>query len=479
MGKISTFFRISSAYEQANVAEHKKFFYNRKPRVFQVMHSISLGRLRAIPIHKKFPLQPACRERANYCFFEYFERKKIKKILRRYLTWYRYGYILYYAMMKKGGFTMKVKVTNLKDFRSALSFAALASEASKALEIAGCVLLEAKDNKLTMTFTDLSMRVQAEIPAEIAEEGAIAVNAKNLASFIKNAKSTMVIEAYEDKVKLCSEKAEIVLKAFNAEDFPLGTEAEADIVYTITIQANILKQALEKLLFIPLPNDWKPIESSIYMHISNGELRFCATDKFRLGIVSLTKQCDIENVSALLPERAARALYKIVDVVPVDDVTILLSAKRIATRTVTVSKISAVSFFAGSFTLFSPSLDYEYPEYQKILAGKIVGTARVNRKHFVDVLRPLAKMKGTGIIKLSYDQSLIVAYEENGMKAISRIPCRTNGSVPQVSVNARFLFEPMSIIKDEEVTMKFSGALTPIIIEAKDYMYVVAPFRLP
>jgi DNA polymerase-3 subunit beta len=380
--------------------------------------------------------------------------------------------------MRKGGFSMKVKVTNLKDFRNALSFATLSSEASKALEVAGCVLLEAKEDKLTMTFTDLSMRVKAEIPAEIVEEGTIAVNAKNLASFVKNTEGWVVIEACEDKVKLYSEKAEIVLKAFNAEDFPLGIEVEADIVYAITIQANILKQALEKLLFIPLPNDCKPVESSIYMHISNGELRFCATDKFRLGIVSLTKQCNIENVSTLLPERAARALYRIVNIVPANDVTILLYARKIATRTVTVSKISAVSFFAGSFVLLSPSLDYEYPEYQRILAGRIVGTVRVNRKQLVDALRPLAKTKE--IIRLSYDQNhLVVIYEENGTKAISRIHCRANGSVPQFAVNTRFLLEPLKVIKDEEITMKFSGPLMPVIVESKDYTYVVAPFRLP
>jgi DNA polymerase-3 subunit beta len=181
-------------------------------------------------------------------------------------------------------YTVKARITNLSAFRDALSFSDVAKGTMEILE---CALIEAQNNMLTVTFSDLCIWLVAEVPAEVEEEGAVAIKARLLEGFVRGVKEPVVIKTHKDTVVVSSGEAELKLAPYSAEDFPRDIEAET--ICTVTIRADVLKQALKKLLFIPSKDELQPARSSVYLHVVDGELRAVATDGVRLGIVPVMK----------------------------------------------------------------------------------------------------------------------------------------------------------------------------------------------
>jgi len=366
---------------------------------------------------------------------------------------------------------LKVKVTNLDALRNALSFSDMAYTA-KRMGILECTLIEARDNVLTLTFSDLRFWLQTEIPAEVIEGGSVAVSTTLLEGFVRHAENPVTITALGDKVVVASGEAELKLAAYDDEDFP--REVEARTICTITVQADVLRQALKKILFIPLKDELKPAKSSVYMHVVDRELRLVATDGVRIGIVPLLKQCDVENADVLFPRQAMQILQKLINIVPACDVTIAFMA--------TTFTISRTVFMVGSFSLSSPVLDYEYPNYQRLIPDRIVSEVRVDRELIVKALRTLCRANRVVKLNPGHDSLTLslVARDGSDIANTRRVKhCEIQGEIPQIAFDARLLLEPLGVIDDEEVTIRFSGPSLPAVVEGKDYTYIVMPMRLP
>lgn len=354
---------------------------------------------------------------------------------------------------------MKARITNLSALHDALSFSDVAKGTMEILE---CALIGAQNNMLTVTFSDLCIWLGVEVPAEVEEGGEVAVKARLLEGFVRSVKEPVVIKTHRDRVVVSSGEAELKLAPYDAEDFPRDIEAET--ICTVTVRADVLKQALKKLLFIPSKDELQPVRSSVYLHVVDGELRVVATDGVRLGIVPVMKGCSVERAEGLFPKYTMQILQKLISTVSPDDVTIAF-------------KTSMAVFSVGPFSLSSPVLEYAYPDYQRVFPEKIVGEVRTNRKQLVGALCLSAMV--SKIVKLSHDcDFLVLVSEGDNTIATDRIKCEIHGEIPKIAFNTRFLLGPLTAIDDEEVVMRFSGPLSPAVLESRDYVYVLMPMRL-
>ena len=355
---------------------------------------------------------------------------------------------------------MKVRIVDPGAFRDALSFSGIAKGTMEILE---CALVEAENDTVTVTVSDLSMWLRAKVPAVVEEGGAVAVRAKILEGFVRSIDEPVVIETRGDKVVVSSGETELKLSSYSAEDFPPGIEAET--VCTVTVQADALRRALKKLLFIPTKDEFQPTKSSVYLHVVDEELRAVATDGVRLGVVPVGKICDARGTEGLFPKYVMQVLQRLLGMNVTSDVVIEF-------------KPSLAVFSVGPFSLSSPVLGYAYPNYQQVFPEVVMGEVRVNRKQLANALR--LSVMTDGIVELSFNHDfLILNTEGDNMVVTDKIRCEVRGKAPRVALKAKFLLEPLMVVDDDEVVMKLSGPLSPVMLEAREYTYVLMPVRLP
>ena len=168
---------------------------------------------------------------------------------------------------------MKFQITKNKFFKC-LSHLQGIVDKKNSLPILSNILIEAKDNKIKITATDLDIIYFEEIlPQEIKKEGSTTTSASVLYDILRKLKSNVKVELTLqgiNKLKLTSENSKFNLLCLPPDNFPLSDE---DIKQkTIEIASNKLLKLLNKTK-ISISND----EESLYNVI--------ALSRFALSII--------------------------------------------------------------------------------------------------------------------------------------------------------------------------------------------------
>ena len=122
-------------------------------------------------------------------------------------------------------------------------------EKRQTMPILANVLMDIKDNQLTLTGTDLEIQIIAKLSLESTTEGAITVPARKFLDIIRLLPNSaeIVFEQHDDKVKITSAKSKFSLSCLPADNYPEFAENELENEFFI--KAGQFKKALDKTLF--------------------------------------------------------------------------------------------------------------------------------------------------------------------------------------------------------------------------------------
>ena len=115
-----------------------------------------------------------------------------------------------------------MNVTVQRDFAKAVATVRHATDA-KSLPILSHLLLEARDQQIRITGTDLSTSIRLTVPAEVTSPGALALPAHHLAEITHAlpADATLTLaQTDEDSVQLVCGRAHYRIKGLPPADFP-------------------------------------------------------------------------------------------------------------------------------------------------------------------------------------------------------------------------------------------------------------------
>ena len=127
--------------------------------------------------------------------------------------------------------------THVNDLRNALQIVNMALQAKTTNPILECVLLNAEDDKLTLTGSDSLMQVSFTIPCESYEPGASAVRGRLLEDVVKRMENEEIEIAVDGKngYTVRSGRAKSRIAGSSADDYPIKQGVE--VVTKITMPA--------------------------------------------------------------------------------------------------------------------------------------------------------------------------------------------------------------------------------------------------
>ena len=338
------------------------------------------------------------------------------------------------------------------------------------LPVLGNVLMEAKENTLTLTTTDLELRMVTQLEAEVEEEGRTTLPAKKLLGLVAKFRGESISicsnENFHSEIKCGT--ASIMLLGLDPDDFPV----QVDFVpqHTVKIKSSDLAGIIDKISYSASIADSRKVLQGIFFSIRDGKITAVATDGKRLALVE-----------KMLDETAATDMGS-------DIIVTLKSAtelKRIIEKDGDVSVEigeNQITFRLDQTVITSKLIEGTYPNYKQVIPPSFKKVVTVPCDQFVyamEILSVTLAETTSPTIKLTFKENKLV-FEANSNigEGSESIDVEYADEEMSASFNPNFLLDPFKHLSADTVTLKINDVVSPIAIESGDgFLYVIMPMR--
>lgn len=360
-----------------------------------------------------------------------------------------------------------------------IAIAARAANSSSSLPVLGNILIAAtKGDGLCLTATDLTMSITVDVGADVAEGVAVTLPAKTLLDLVNtmpDSQVSLALNTHTQTATINCGRTRASVKGIRADDFPAIPRLDPD--KATPLDGATLRSMLRRVVYATAaPGLGRPALEAVLMMLDVGRLTLAASDGFRVVEDSRAVDYSGEPVSALLPARAAQELAKMLD--GAEEVLMQVEHPR-------------VIFRAGAVEVAMMTIDGAFPKYRAILptsystrvvldAGQLARACRsvdiIAREaaHCMTVVVKPGEDGGAGSVSLSGE-----AAETGDNRA--EIDATIEGDEVRVSLNARFVLEPVEAFGTEQVAIEIGGPSKPVVLRpvGDDSAWcVVMPFAL-
>ena len=361
------------------------------------------------------------------------------------------------------------------DLLKSLSHVQSIVEKKNTLPILSNILIEAKNNSLILSATDMDISITDKLNCNIVEEGSTTVSAHTLYDIIRKLPNLSEIEIISNDGKIMtlrSGKSKFSLGCLPKEDFPIIEIG--DLENKLTINSQILLKLINKTRFAVSNEETRYFLNGIYFHKVQREnkdlLSLVATDGHRLAKFDFEQ--NINDIPAvIIPKKTINEIFKLLTDFN-EDIKISLNTNKIV-------------FFIGESILISKVIDGNFPDYKRVIPSDNISTLTINRNLFsfaVDRVSTITTDK-LPVIKLKILKDLInlsSMNNENGM-ATEDVPAKYDGPEIDIGFNSKYILEMINNLEDEDIVLNFKDSASPITAHEKsnpDLIYVLMPMRV-
>lgn len=355
----------------------------------------------------------------------------------------------------------------------ALAIALRAVSPSSTLAILRNVLLETQDDKLRLTATDLDTSIHVTVPAEVEENGAVAVTASLFSDVVSHlSDNSVLLELQDGKMKISAGRSTFQILTQPAEDYP-PVEGPAGDAVEITLPQAALRRKLRETTFSAAKEDTRNVLMGIYFEARGNNLTLVSTDTHRLSWSRLELlQPASQPVTAVIPARPLSELEKVLQSGGDENLTLRFSA-------------SQVSFITPEVELVARLLDGQFPNYEKVIPKTHDRVLSIDREDLQGALRRVY------IVVRRSDERVVLSAEGNALQveaqspevgtAFESVPLQLEGDAVKVAYNARYLLDALNILDSERIVLELTTAHNPGLlrpVDRDDFVYIVMPMQL-
>lgn len=362
---------------------------------------------------------------------------------------------------------MKLQVTQ-ENLNRALGSVARVANSRGTLPILANVLFKTKNNRLSLSATNLDIAITHYIGAKVKEEGSITVPARLMQDFVSSLPEDVIeLDLQETKLHVRTKQYQSVVNGILADDFP--TMPAITKGKTWTLPSDEFKKALQQVVFTASNDETRPVLTGVLLQTTEGKLYMAATDSYRLAEKQLGP--NKQDIKLLIPASSMQDLLRVIG-----DADQELSITH---------DDQQVLFKIGDVELVTRLVDGNYPDYRKLIPGKFSTQATLKRTDLTNITKvsSLFARESAGSVTIEVDdkvgqisiRSVASQLGENTATA----PAKATGS-GSVTVNSRYLLDALSVLHGDDVSFGFNGKLEPTLLsdpKASDYRHVIMPLK--
>jgi len=333
--------------------------------------------------------------------------------------------------------------------------------------ISNC-LIEAKEDSLKLSSTDLELACEINIPAKVEKEGRITIPVKTISELISNLPPQKIeLESAQNNINIKGVGIKSVIHGENPEDFPAIPKIEKKKEEVVTLDYNEFKDGLIRVSNTISPNNIRPELSGVYVHISTSGIEIAATDSFRLAEKKISQGIKT-NTSFIIPLKTTQEIVRIFE-----------NEEKLSF----VANKNQVMFFSDTITLVSRLIEGEYPNYGQLIPQRYESQFSVEKEKIVPLIKATSLFSGRGNeIALALSKNALRVTASNTQKGEGEMetPIKLEGSEIEVVVNYRYLLDGIGNIPTKNVLIGLNGKTAPVVLRPQGdslYTYLLMPIR--
>ena len=358
-----------------------------------------------------------------------------------------------------------------------LNFVQGVVEKKNTLPILSNVLLELKNNALSIIATDLDLIFYEKIEEiKIINEGSTTTSAAVLYDILRKISSNSNLKfelKNENKLSLKSENSDFNLLCLPTDNFPSFSDNFDG--QEIELENSKFLKLLNKTRISISNDDTRHYLNGIFLHLTeaNGRnfLTGVATDSHRLSSSSL-EITNLENFSSIiLPRKTVFQLCTLLSEIP-EKLKMQINENKI-------------KFSFGKVKLISKVIDGKFPDYKKVVPLDNKKVLEVSSKEFVDSIERVTSVsldRKEGVkLNISKNDVQLSVNSANSGEGNEKINAKFNSENINISFNSKYLLDIASEIEDKNIRMNFKDSISPVLIEDvsdRNSYYVIMPMKI-
>jgi DNA polymerase III subunit beta len=358
-----------------------------------------------------------------------------------------------------------------------LNFVQGVVEKKNTLPILSNVLLQLKDNKLSIVATDLDIVFYDEISdVKVLKEGSTTTSAAILYDILRKISSNSELSfdlKTENKLSLKSDNSDFNLLCLPTDNFPTFTdEFEGK---EIQLNNNKFLKMLNKTKVAISNDDTRHYLNGIFLHLTEAHgrnfLTGVATDSHRLSSSSLEIE-NIENFSSLILPR--KTVFQICSLLAETNEKLSMQTSE-----------NKIKFCMGNMKLISKVIDGKFPDYKKVVPTNNDKSLVLSSKDFINSIERVASVsldRKEGVkLSINKENVQLSVNSANSGDGNEIIKANFSSDTLNISFNSKYLIDIASEIEDKNLKMILKDSVSPVLIEDasdKNSYYVIMPMKI-
>lgn len=353
-------------------------------------------------------------------------------------------------------------------------------ERRNTIPILSNVLIEAKEDGVYLTATDMDIAVIEKVDldkSEVIQLGTVTTSAQMLYDIVRKLPDNIKVEFLSeknDRLGIKASSSSFALNCLPSEDFP--SISQEDFKYSFNIDSIALIRLLDKTSFAMSLEETRYYLNGIYLHAIKEDnihkLRTVATDGHRLSRVDMNLPEGADGIpGVIIPRKTILEIRKILED-HTGNINLSLSETKIR-----------LSF--NNVILTSKLLDGTFPDYSRVIPeqnDKLVTISNQSISEAVDRVSTVSTDK-TRAIKININKGNLVISATNPDKgsASEYVDVVYDGDEVEIGFNSKYVLDVARQIKGNEIIIKLSDSVSPTLVYDKDdkeVLFVLMPMRV-
>jgi DNA polymerase III subunit beta len=342
------------------------------------------------------------------------------------------------------------------------------------LPVLSNVLLVTDGNRLRLSATNLEIGINYWIGSKVEEQGSLTVPARLFAEFVSSLPhGNIELSATEAVLTVKSPHYESKINGIVADEFPLIPTLTSEPA--LTLDAGVLREALAQVVVAASADEARPVLAGVYLYTEDKTLYIVATDSYRLAEKKLELEAAPPTpIAAIVPAKTMTELVRLLGESEGEAEVYLDEGQ--------------VMFKVGDVELVSRLIEGSFPNYRQIIPNKMTSSFDIETAEFARITKvaSLFARESAGSIKLEIraegEVKIVTSDSEVGGNT-SSAECDVSGDDGEISLNARYLTDALSVMKTPDVRFAISGKLSACVLSPvgdntkDDYLHIVMPLR--
>ena len=336
------------------------------------------------------------------------------------------------------------------------------------------VLIEALENKVKISATDLDISIAASMECKVAKKGSASLPARILFDIIKELpESEIGFEASTQRVEIKIPNGTYKIASVPPDEFPklpaVNTKKE------IKINANDLVKMIKKTTFASSDDETRPALNGILWQTKGDKMQMVATDGHRLAKMA------VENTKL-------KGLY---DDVIIPPKVLNLIPKFIGDESQEIGIIfgeNNIIFNLGDIILTSRLIEGPYPNFDQVIPSESDKKLIVSKEDLSRAVRRVSILSNTLTHQVKFGVkgntlTLSTTNADVGGEGKELLECDFAGEPIELGYNANYIADILGKIDGEEAIFELSTSVAAGIVYSPetskdDYLCLVMPLRL-